>query len=69
MASPYSVMIRELARIGVCSWKRVIRWFKGVRDDMGVPGWKKEKEYTERAHPPVGAKLARDSVVSVNNNV
>jgi hypothetical protein len=31
-------MIKELARIGVCSWKRVISWFKGVRDDMGVPG-------------------------------
>jgi hypothetical protein len=30
-------MIKELARMGVCSWKRVMRWFKGVSDDMGVP--------------------------------
>jgi hypothetical protein len=45
MASPYNVMIKELARIGVCSWKRVIRWFKGVRDDMGVPCKKRKGIY------------------------
>jgi len=44
MASPYKVMIKELARIGVCSWKRVISWFRGVSDDMGVPR-QKEKIY------------------------